>query len=243
VDVVIRLDSTFGYDLKALSQKESAAFEAAYPGQASYTFSNFKTDVLSALTKSFGAAEVKLGNKAIKIQPNGNRRSADVVVAIEFRCYTGFYNSYLMSTPNQQYESGICFFTTTNHERIINYPKLHSNNCTNKHQATDRWFKRMARILKNARNRAVEDGLMGQGIAPSYFLEGLLYNVPNQNFGGTCASTFAKSIDWICQADRSKFMCANGQHLLLGDSVSTSWPSSSCNLFLRGIIELWKRWA
>src|SRR5713101_2378252 len=54
VDVVIRLDSTFHYDLKALTPVESAAFEAAYPGTAPYSYGAFKADVIAALEKIFG---------------------------------------------------------------------------------------------------------------------------------------------------------------------------------------------
>lgn len=40
----------------------------------------------------------------------------------------------------------------------------------------------MARVFKNMRSRLVESGLIEAGTAPSYFIEGLLYNVPNEKF-------------------------------------------------------------
>ncbi len=87
VDVVIRLDSTFHYDIGALTPAERATFETAYPAAADYKYADFKRDVLAALEKSFGTTDVKPNNKAIKIKANGTRRSADVVVATEFRRY------------------------------------------------------------------------------------------------------------------------------------------------------------
>jgi hypothetical protein len=241
VDVVIRLNSTFHYDLDALTPQESGAFENAYPGSASYGFGDFKTDVIASLQKSFGVEAVKPGNKAIKISANGSRRSADVVVATQFRRYTRFYSSYL-GIPSEQYVRGICFFTSSG-ERIVDYPKQHSENCTTKHQSTQEWFKPMVRILKNMRGRLVENRLLQQGIAPSYFIEGLLYNVPDAMFGQSYGDTFVAAINWIRNADRSKFVCANKLHSLSGDSTTTSWPSANCDLFLNALVKLWKNWA
>jgi hypothetical protein len=48
-----------------------------------------KRDVLSQLQKQFGAA-VKPGDKAVKVAASGNRRNADVLIAIQFRRYQRF---------------------------------------------------------------------------------------------------------------------------------------------------------
>ena len=209
VDVVIRLDSTYQYDVSALNAQELAVFNATFI-PAEYLYTEYKADVVAALQKRFGAADVKVDKKALKIKANGGRRSADVVVATEFRRYfSGLFGL--------QYTTGICFFTSTG-ERIADYSKQHSEHCTRKHQSSREWFKPMVRILKNMRGRLVEDRLIQEGTAPSYFLEGLLYNVPDDKFGGRYGDTFVSAINWIIQADRSKFVCANEQHSLLGDS-------------------------
>src|SRR5216683_3190400 len=102
VDVVIRLDSVYYYDTSALTPAELAAFNAAFsPG--TYPYATYKADVVAALQKSFGAADVSPEKKAVKIKASGNRRSADVLVACEYRRYlSGF--SFL------KYEPGVCFF-------------------------------------------------------------------------------------------------------------------------------------
>lgn len=41
----------------------------------------------------------------------------------------------------------------------------------------------MARILKNMREKLKDKNLITPDVAPSYYLEGLLYNVPNEDFG------------------------------------------------------------
>jgi hypothetical protein len=62
------------------------------------------------------------------------------------------------------------------------------------------------RILKNMRNKMVADSKLEGGLAPSYYIEGLLYNVPSTIYGISYENSFVKSINWMMQADRSKFV-------------------------------------
>jgi hypothetical protein len=232
VDVVIRLDSTYHYDVSALNPQELAAFNGALI-PATYPYADYKAHVVAALEECF-EDDVKPGTKAIKIKANGSRRSADVVVATEFRrYYSGLYGV--------QFVSGICFFDSSGC-RIANYPKQHSANCTTKHQVTNGWYKPMVRILKNMRSRLVDDGAIDEGSAPSYFLEGLLYNVPNDKFGSTYGDSFVAAMNWIFEAKRSELLCANEQYYLVRDSTATCWPCANCNGFLDALAKLWNDW-
>ncbi len=232
VDIVIRLDSTYYYDIDALTPEEQARFKASLI-PSTYSYENYKADVIAALVESFGE-DVKPGNKAVKIKANSSRRNADVVVAAEFRRY---YSTSL----GPQYVTGICFFNSSG-IRVANYPKQHSANCTTKHQATNGWFKPMVRILKNMRSKLVDDGSIEKGSAPSYFLEGLLYNVPNDKFGNTYAAAFVAAMNWIVEADRSKLLCANEQFYLVRDSAANCWPCANCDSFINAAATLWNTW-
>jgi len=236
VDVVIQLNSTFHYDLSALSASESASFEAAYPSAAEYRYSDFKADVLTALQKSFGVGDVSSGNKAIKVKANGSRRNADVVVTTDFRRYSAFANSW-----SAQAERGICLFASGG-ERIVNYPKQHSQQCTIKHKATNGWYKPMVRILKNMRGKLVEKGSIKSGAAPSYFIEGLMFNVPNDRFGTSYSATFVAAMNCLLQARRNDLVCANGQFYLVRDNSSSCWPCQDCDRFLNAVADLWNNW-
>jgi hypothetical protein len=179
---------------------------------------------------------VTVGQKAIKIKANGSRRNADVVAATQFRRYTRF-----KSISDQTYEEGICFFNAVG-TRIVNYPQQHSANSTTKHKATQFWFKPTVRILKNIRSRLVESGAIDQKTAPSYFLKGLLYNVPNEKFGGSYQDTIVAGVNWILEADRSKFVCANEQYYLVRNNVAETSPVANCDRFLEAVKQLWKDW-
>ncbi len=234
VDVVIQIESVFYHDLNRLPQEQQAAFKAVH-SDATYTYDDFKRDVLAQLRVKFGA-DVKPGDKAVKIAATGGRRSTDVLITTQFRRYHRF-----LALDDQQFDSGICFYNASG-TRIENYPRQHSDNCTTKHQITNSWFKPMVRIFKNLRSKLVDDGTIVSGDAPSYYLEGLLYNVPNEKFGGSYADSFANCINWIWDADRSQFVCANGEYYLLRDDPNVTWSSAKCDKFLNAAVDLWKHW-
>jgi hypothetical protein len=134
---------------------------------------------------------------------------------------------------------GVTFWASGNIQ-IINYPKLHAGNCTKKHQQTAGWFKPTVRILKNMRNSMIANGYLAEGIAPSYFLEGMLYNVPNSLFGKSYADTFVNAINWVNNCpDRSKLLCANEQYYLLHSTNPVAWRVENLQKYLDAISRFW----
>jgi hypothetical protein len=235
VDVVIKLDDCWQSDLSQLTQEEKDNYVKSYVN-ATYTHVDFKRDVLKVLTDQYGS-DVKGGDKAIAVAASGSRRKADVIAAIQFRRYHKFNGVY-----DQSYDEGICFFNAAG-ERIANYPKQHSANLTRKHQDSGKWLKPTVRILKNLRSKLVDDGTLKNGIAPSYYLEGLLYNVPSDKFTTSYQDCFINAMNWIqTEADKSKLVCANEQYYLLWDDTHTSWPRANCEAFLNAAIKLWNNW-
>lgn len=234
VDIVIKLNDCFQHDLSSLSTEQQDSFKQSH-NDATYTHMDFKADVISVIEDKYGS-DVDASKKAIAIASSGNRRKADVIAAIQFRRYYKF-----LSISDQTYDEGICFYTSSG-EQIINYPKYHSENLTAKHQNTSKMFKPMARILKNLRSRLVLEGLLQNGDAPSYYLEGLLYNVPLDKFSTNYADTFTNSVNWILEADRSKFLCANEQYYLLRPDSPVTWRTEKCDAFLNAAVDLWNQW-
>ncbi len=114
---------------------------------------------------------------------------------------------------------------------------------TTKHQATDCWLKPMVRIFKNLRNRLVDSDDIENGLAPSYYLEGLLYNVPNDNFGSFYVDTFVKVFNYIHNTDRSKFLCANERYYLFHPTSSVTWRAEKCVAFLDAVQQAWTNWS
>lgn len=234
VDVVIRLDSEFYHDLAALDEPQKQAFNAVHSA-GTYLYDRYKGDVVAQLQKVFGAS-VNLGGKAITVEPSGNRRRADILATMQYRRYFKF-----LGLNDQRYDEGICFFTSGG-VKVANYPRQHSDNLTAKHQATGSWFKPVVRIAKNLRCRMEDDGLLTKGDTPSYYLEGLLYNVPNDKFGGSYEASLVNSLNWLIGTDRSQFVCANQQYYLLRDDPNFTWSSAKCDAFLNAAVKSWEDW-
>jgi len=236
VDVVIRHDGAFYHDITSRPADEQAAFHKAYPGPATYSYDEFKEHVRQALVSRFGHS-VKPGAKAIRIEGSGNRRNADVIVAFEYKRYYKFKGLH-----DENHVTGISFFTSKG-IRITNYPNQHCENLTAKHQATGNKFKPLVRIFKNARSKMIDNGMIAEGSAPSYYIEGLLYNVPNHRFVGDYQDIFLNILRWLYETkDRSKFVCANEQYYLFWDNSPTSWTTASGESFIDGVIKLWNEW-
>jgi hypothetical protein len=81
------------------------------------------------------------------------------------------------------------------------------------------------------------DGRLADSVAPSFFLEGMLYNVPPDRFGGTHSANFIDTLNWIIQAEQ--FECANELFYLLNDYSPVTWTTAKCNIFLNAAVNVW----
>ena len=236
VDVVIRYDGIYYHDIALRPIDEQNAYNATFPDHGSYSYNDFKEHARLALVSAFGKS-VKPGSKAIKIEASGNRRNADVIVAFQYQRYYKFKSLF-----DESHVTGMCFFLADG-TQVANYPNQHSENLTTKHQATGNKLKPIIRIFKNARSKIVEDGLIADGSAPSYYIEGLLWNVPNPQFVGDYQDIFLNILKWLYGTkDRSNFVTANEQYYLLRDGLHTCWPIADGNNFIDGVIKLWNDW-
>src|SRR5690606_3547903 len=118
-------------DLSNLSKSEQDLYNSSF-SVATYELSDFKRDVLKVLEQAYGT-DVKEGDKAIQIAARNGRRKTDVIVCSQYRKYQAF-----QSSSNQAYVEGIMFKTLAGVE-MINYPRLHSKNLTEKHKQTNSW--------------------------------------------------------------------------------------------------------
>ena len=232
VDLVIATGSIYYYGTDDLTPDEVTAFKANLSGGGGYTYDKFRADVLAQLTKKFGNS-VKPGKKAIFVRGDGSRRDADVLPAVEYRRYTRY-----RSPTDRSYYEGITFWTADG-KQIINYPRHHSANATTKHQATNSWFKPTVRIFKNMRNSMIAKGYLSEGYAPSYFLEGMLYNVPNNLFGSSYEDTCVNAINWLSECDREKLVCANERYYLLRSNSPVCWRPEEFETYLAAVIKFW----
>ncbi len=162
----------------------------------------------------------------------GTRTKLKCLATEKARRYTSF------DPDARQYHEGVAFFAGGN--RVENFPKQHSANCTAKHQATMGNFKPMARVFKNMRNSMIEKGLLAEGVAPSYFIEGMLWNVPDDKFTGDYGDMFVACFNWAVKAEESKLACANDLYWLVRDNASMCWSATNFHTFTAALKKYWE---
>ena len=227
VDIVLETTSIFKLDDDALNAWDKQILAGKF-GPGKHDWDDFRREALKALTAAFGQHIVGQGNKSIKIKGDGQRLPADVVVCMGYRRYTS----------QNQYVEGIRFYALQDKRWIVNYPKLHYENGAAKSRRTYDRFKRTVRMFKNARNRLLSDGRISTDMAPSYFVECLVYNAPDSAFKPGFQDTYGDIVNWMVQNDLSDLNCQNGQTPLFGPAPE-QWSQTHAKAFGNGLVSLW----
>lgn len=237
VDIVVQLNSVFKRDLSSLSENENTSYRQDHTS-ATYSWEDFRLDVLHALRAYYTTTTVSEGNKSLKVSGGTGRLPADVIACLQYRKYKRY-----QSSADQEYIEGIAFYSRNDDRLIINYPKQHYENGVRKNNQsnTNHWYKLTVRILKNARTYLIDHGNIAEDLAPSYFLECLIYNVPNGQFGRNHQITFCNVVNWLRSAGLNNFICQNGLLQLFGNTPE-QWSEESARSFLDALATLWNNW-
>lgn len=145
----------------------------------SITYPDYKSYVVDALKAKFGSGMVTVGNKSICINANSYHVNADVVPAFQYRDFKS-----VNSIDPKKYVEGIKFIAKDGDE-VINYPKDHINNGSQKNSDTNYEYKKLVRIMKHIRNNMVDDGKADSDRITSFLIECLVWNVPNNIITGS----------------------------------------------------------
>ena len=86
----------------------------------------------------------------------------------------------------------------------------------------------------------VDDHYLRDGVAPSYFVEGMLWNVPNLNFTDSHQKTIETSLAWLDKSDSGQLLCANNLHWLIRDGVLVCWNIGDYVNFLSTVHRYWR---
>jgi len=238
VDLVVELNTVFGHNAHELPPDQKRLHDLTYEN-ATYSWEEFRADVITAVSKYYGPAKVDTtGNKSIKLLPVPGRLKADIVPAVKFRKY-----SHFRGRDDFRAKRGIRFYHRTTKKAIVNFPHHHFDNGKEKNSEsrTNGWFKPTVRIFKNARSYLIEKNLLADGKAPSYFLQSLIYNVPDKLFGGTYQSTFYNLLKYWCDNTIDRFVCQNEVDNLF-DSTKEQWNLPDAKTTIRAMVQLWNDW-
>jgi len=220
VDVVVQLAIKLRPRVAALNGEELEQDQAHK--FALERWQSFRDQVFKALRATYGTKAVISGRKSLKLSKGKIPASADVVVTLH--C-----------------ETGLAFYLPSERRWVVSYPQQHYERGVKKERATSGRYKRTIRMVKAARNHLVENGALKDGTAPSYFIECLLYNVPNEFFKPSLGQSYCSIVEYLASADFQQFVCQNGVCELFGQSKDL-WNMNRAQKFVRALGRLWEKW-
>lgn len=223
VDVVSKLEDTYYYEFFSNVDERSRQSVKANMGGApvTYDWSEYRRDLLAALKAQFPGYVVD-GNNAIKVNgtASGSRLPADVVPCVTFRMYKA----------DGTYEEGICFWPKDDpYKKVANFPKQHRSNMSSKHGPARAGpkFKGLVRAMKRLRDEIDPSGSGLAKDATSYWIECLMYNVPDHCFSGSYDDAMLSCLSYLYNAidnENLEFLQANDIYLLFH---STFWSRAT----------------
>ena len=216
VDVVVRLTTKLKPSVADLTGER-------LQGNGSHRFvherwKSFRDHAMKAMSARFGNA-VKSGRKTLKVPKDKLPADADLVVTLSYR-------------------EGIAFYLSEERRWVVSFPEQHHDRGSRKELTANNRFKRTVRMFKAARNRLVEKGALKKEDAPSYFIECLIYNVPDGLFAPKLAPTYTGILDWLRKAKLQDFQCQNGRVDLFGQGRE-QWTVKKARAFVRALQGLW----
>ena len=96
-------------------------------------------------------------------------------------------------------------------------------------------------MFKAARNHLASEGELGATVAPSYFIECLLYNVPDRLFSQQLGATYVDVLQWLGSAQTRSFTTQSGSMGLFG-SRPEQWSANDMRRFTGALRRLWDGW-
>ena len=215
VDVVLELQSTSHY-------KADSAYD---------TWKLFRRDALRALRKGLGEKCVRQGSKSIKVKATQSTLAADVVVCLPYDTHA----------RNSSSVEGITFWALPGKCWVGSHPKQHSENGKDKDRRTLQRYRETVRMFKSARNHLKSEGRIEADLAPSYFVECLVYNAPDDAFQPRFQETYCAVVNWMRGAWLENMLCQNGQQRLFGPSPE-QWSTDDAREFIGRLVDLWNDW-
>ncbi len=234
VDIVIECTSIFFHSIENVADKQFLGF---IPG--SHSFDDFRNEVIDALVSYYGSDYVDpSGANSIKVLPSetNNRLYADVVVCASYKYYI----------ERQIRAEGITFWNRKTNQQITNYPKLHKANGANKNSNAYYNYKKTVRMFKNARRYMIDGDAELRKKFPSYFVESLFYNVPDNKFyGSSWQQIFCSVLTYLIEAfeqdNTDDFTTPSEMHYLIGNH-QVQWSKENAQEFVMLLTDLWENY-
>lgn len=219
VDVVVECTDVCYWEEHDPAQGGHASGE---PYTGPWTPEKLRQEIASALEKKFPGA-VTAGSTAFEVNASSARVNADVVPSFTYKLY--FADGDFIQGTKVFKKDGTS---------VVNYPKLQLERGRAKNTRTNNYYKKTVRILKRLENELVSKGLTEA--VPSYLLECLIYNCPDEYFSrstwrGTMRGCLADIFNSTMgpEPDENRWLEANGVKYLF--HYAQKWTRAQVHKF------------
>lgn len=237
LDLIAQLRSPWIRNLDELTDVERERYHANTVNADYHYDDGFRDSVVQALRQFYRESTFKdpvsNSGKAIEISGRHNPLpiDVDVVAAQEYR----IYHSY-PKDGEPKYTEGMMFKPLMSDEWWVNFPKEHVKNSDAKHGN----FRETVRMFKNARNYYNDNHILNAS-APSYYIECLIYNVPDSILKRTdLTDRFDNVLSWLESDGREygSFDQVSEMEKLFGGE-KTQWSESDAHSYVSKMRTLW----
>ena len=265
VDIVVELKDTF---ISNISKIQLSARDYI---QAQYLYQHFKRDVRIALQDKYGKHTVEEKGESLKVISNSLPLTVNILPCILHKYFEdpNNYDNYTDGiafltkkekamnadssiessrsghdewlAPTAPYMPAGSKVDNPNLHWTYYIPELHFTNGKKKDSNTEGMYKAVIRIFKNLQEYLVGTNVIREDIISSYFLESLLYNVPDSFFAGNYEDVFYKITVFLSTAKLDKFICQNGHTYLFG-LMPEQWTEKKAVEFIDKSIEAWNNY-
>ena len=196
----------------------------------SWDYWQFYREVEAALVAAFPGS-VRRGEHSLQLARDPEVSSpprvvpvqvpAEVIVALPYRHYSGLGG----------WTAGITYFTT-GFDQVVQYPRLHRDNGALKDRETEGRYKATVRMAKQMRDYLQDVLALEPGRVPSYFLEGLLWNVPARRYMTDAPGPRMHEV--VRYLEGAYLPAFEQQHMIeaLFGPAPSQWTTSDARLFI-----------
>jgi len=213
------------YFMDKSPRKRAVRIKPAYPLQ------RFKLDLYNKLSDLFNSNRVTTCNQAITIEKN-----LTLPVTIEVT------PAFSFKRANDEGEDVPCVLVWEEFsgDYTISYPHLHTTNLSLKDGKTDGNTKKVIRLFKNMRDYMINEQVFPAGAAPGYFIDCLVYNVPDILLKGSdMRGVLLKVFNYLNNKNINEMLCVHEQFPMFGSNFD-QWDIKHARFFVSSLIYTYK---
>ena len=232
LEVIVEVNKTREFDYNTMIRSDMRMRENFFIDFKHYFDVRRFKEVLVAELRKILRVDVVMGTTTILIPAFDKMQHAVDI----FPCF-----KYKFFRPEGGSVRGKLVYDQKLEEHFLMFTNLHTVNGDLKDTMTKGNFKRMVRFMKNlVAISAREDKNIH--MVRGYYVECLLYNVPNEMYFATdnkLLSVFLKVINWLNFANLNDFICQNQVWSLWGNADGF-WDQHAARQFINDVIEFYE---